>query len=467
MYIEPTLHIHSTLAEAKEFLSTYGPYHFWSEKTPVGISDAAQGKRNLIIGEPGVGKTMLMSKLQEFLNSQGISNRLINLKDTNSLDSITEYLSRNGLARGAVLLDGLDEVKGSLFPSILEKLEELSRTAPDVAIYISSRSVFMNRYATSFSDYRMITISPFTHEQVRKYLIAEKHSESDVDDLLGRIMSFSHNMLVVQIPRYLWLLSKFLSKNRISSVAQLSRNEIFEYFIYEKLDLEDKRRGIDSRAAITKRLLEKIALTMEIYQANTISKDELITFLDELESDLKLAALSQLNLQDLFDKSLLKDNLDSIEFDNTEFQEYLAAKEIARFPDPRWAAFTFAVEPNIGEIHPSWFNALTFLVDMHPDLLEQLIEFSGLRGTKVADESFIAFLSKIDPKRIRGGRKSTLFKDLLEYYHRVLQWIPPNLASFLPGIYQSSQESLLKSEVANAEAEVRECVEDLSDPGNS
>jgi hypothetical protein len=159
-------------------------------------------------------------------------------------------------------------------------------------------------------------------------------------------------------------------------------------------------------------------------------------------------------LQDLFDKSLLKDNLDSIEFDNTEFQEYLAAKEITRFPDPRWTAFTFAVEPNIGEIHPSWFNALTFLVDMHPDLLEQLIEFSGLRGTKVADEGFIAFLSKIDPKRIRGGLKSTLFKDLLRYYHRVLQWIPPNLASFLPGIYQSSQESLLKSEVANAEAEV-------------
>jgi energy-coupling factor transporter ATP-binding protein EcfA2 len=369
MYIEPTLHIHSTLAEAKEFLNTYGPYHFWSEKTPVGISDIAQGKRNLIIGEPGVGKTLLMSKLQEFLDTKGISSRLVNLRDTNSTDVITEYLDTPSVPDRALLLDGLDEVKGSLFPSILEQLEEVSRTATDGAVYISSRSVFMNRYATSFSDYRVVTISPFTQEQVKKYLIAEKHSESDVDALLGRIMSFTHNMLVVQIPRYLLLLSKFLYKNQISSVAQLSRNELFDYFIYEKLDLEDKRRGIDSRAAITKRLLEKIALTMEVYQANTISKDELMTFLDELESDLKLAALSQLNLQDLFDKSLLKDNIDSIEFDNTEFQEYLAAKEITRFPDPRWTAFAFAVEANVQEIHPSWFNALTFLVDMHPDLL--------------------------------------------------------------------------------------------------
>jgi hypothetical protein len=39
MYIEPTLHIHSTLAEAKKFLDTYGPYYFWSAKTPVGIPD--------------------------------------------------------------------------------------------------------------------------------------------------------------------------------------------------------------------------------------------------------------------------------------------------------------------------------------------------------------------------------------------------------------------------------------------
>jgi hypothetical protein len=454
MYIEPTLHIHSTLAEAKEFLNAYGSYYFGGEKARVGISDVAQGKRNLIIGEPGVGKTLLMSKLQEILNARGISNCLVDLKDVDSITVITEYLRGPGAVDRAVLLDGLDEIKGSLFPSILEKLEEVSRTAPDAAMYISSRSVFMNRYATSFSEYRVITVSPFTHEQVREYLVAEGHGESEVDALLGRIMSFSHNMLVVQVPRYLLLLSKFLSKKQISSVTQLSRNEIFEYFIYEKLDLEDKRGSVYSRAAITKRLLEKIALTMEIYQANTISKDELMTFLDELQSDLKLAALSQLDLQELFDKSLLKDNLDSIEFDNTEFQEYLAAKEITRFPDPRWAAFTFAVEPSIGEIHPSWFNALTFLVDMHPDLLEQLVEFSGLRGSKVADEGFIMFLSKIDPNHVRSSFKKILFKDLLGYYHRVLQWIPSNLASFLPGIYDPSHESLLKSEVVDAETEV-------------
>jgi hypothetical protein len=453
MYIQPTLHVHSTLAEANDFSNTYGPYYFWSEKACAEIPDVAQGKRNLIIGEPGVGKTLLLSKIQHFLDSKGISNRLITLKDRKSSSLIDQCLDRrNGSSDFALLLDGLDEVQGSLFPAILARIDEVSKNAPNVTIYLSSRSVFANRHANSFAEYRVITISPFTREQVTQYLIAAGHHKPEVDAFLDRVMSFSHNNLVVQIPRYLFLLSKFLAKSQITSVAELSRNEIFEYFIYEKLNLEDQRLNVGNRA-ITKRLLEKLALTMELYQANVISKDELMTFLDELQSDLKLAALTQMDLQMVFDKSLLKDSIDAIEFENTEFQEYLAAKEITRFADPRLAAFTFAVEPNIRQIHPTWFNTLTFLVDMHPELIEQLMEFSGIRSEKIIDEDFVNFLSRIDPNRIKGGLKDTLFQNLFAYYNRVLQWIPIRLASSLARIYNPSLEALLKSEIAKSERE--------------
>jgi hypothetical protein len=73
IYIRPTLHIHPNLAAAKEFTDTYGAYHSWSDKKSVGISDAALGKRNLIIGEPRVGKTLLLTQIQEHLNSIGFS----------------------------------------------------------------------------------------------------------------------------------------------------------------------------------------------------------------------------------------------------------------------------------------------------------------------------------------------------------------------------------------------------------
>jgi hypothetical protein len=109
-------------------------------------------------------------------------------------------------------------------------------------------------------------------------------------------MSFGHDMLMVQIPRYLELVTQFLSEKKVFSVGLISRNALFEHFIYEKVDLEDERSNLRN-SAITKRLLEKLALTMEIFQTKRISKDEFITFLDELQSDLKLAALGQFDHQ--------------------------------------------------------------------------------------------------------------------------------------------------------------------------
>jgi hypothetical protein len=452
VYVEPNLHIHVTLKEAEKFVDA-GPSYFWGEKGSVGIQEIAEGKRNLVIGEPGVGKTELLSRLHAFFDARDVPNKLIPLRDQKALSLIDQYVSESRGKDFTLILDGLDEVQGNLFPLFLEKIENISKAEPQAGIFISSRSIFMKRHRTSFPDYRVITLSPFTRGQVREYLIAAGHAESEIDAFLGRLMSFSHNLLVVQIPRYLSYVTDLLKERNIASVSQISRNELFEYFIYKKLYLEEEKQSETGLTAITKRLLEKIALTMEIYQANTISRDELMTFFDELESDLKLVAVSQLNLQVLFEKSLLKDNHDSIEFQNTEFQEYLAAKEITRFGDPKWTAFTLSVQHSIGEIHPSWLNALTFLVDMHPDLLEPLIEFSGLRGTKVIDEGFITFLSRIESHKIRSDLRSKLFTDLLRYYDRALQWIPLNLASFLPSMYSPPLESMLKTGLVSFEKE--------------
>jgi hypothetical protein len=450
LYLDPTLHIHSTFSEAKDFYAAYDPYFQLSAKKAVGIEQVMQGDRNLIVGEPGVGKTLLLEKIQERLVRDGAITELINLRDGNATTRIDEFLGNNTSQSRALLLDGLDEVQAGIFPIVLEKIRDISRPQQRLPIYLSSRWVFINRYAADFSEYRFITISPFAQGQVREYLIDSGLQAAAVDNFLGRFISFRHNTLVIQVPRYLFLLSEYLKEHQTDSVEGLSRNDLFECFIYAKLKLEDERLNADKRA-ITKRLLEKLALTMEIYQANTIRKDELMTFFDDLQSDLKVAALSQLDLQVLFDKTLLKDNHDSIEFDNTEFQEYLAAKEITRFADPRRAAFAFAVDQRINEFQPSWFNTLTFLVDMQPGLLEQFAEFSGIRGTKIVGEEFLEFLSRVDPIKLPTQAKKALFQNLLEYHERVQQWMPGTLASSLPGLFDISQEALLKSAIARAD----------------
>lgn len=408
-YIFPTTKVHSSLAAASNYYDEYAALQFFEEEHTPALSDLAQGKRNLIVGEPGVGKTFLLGKIDEHFSANGYATEFVSLRKDDATCRIDAFLALSVVAPKALLLDALDEVKASTLPLMIQKLDDISRDHADVAIYLSSRWVFIKRHATAFAEYRYITISPFSRGQVRDYLKQTDHSDGDIDDLLQRVVSFGHQMLVLQVPRYLFL-ERFLKERGIEAASKVSRNELFEYFIYPKLAHEDTKLSSDRRA-ITKRLLEKLALVMEVYQTNVLLMDEVMTFLDETQSDFKLIALAQLSLESFFEYSLLKNNVDSVEFENAEFQEYLAAKEITRFADPQRAAFAFAVDRDIGEIYPTWFNALTFLVDMQADLLEPFVGFSGLRGTefKVVDKSFFTFVSRVDPRAVAVPVRRRLF----------------------------------------------------------
>ncbi len=457
-YQSPVTKIHATFEEAKKFYDeNKGSLLLWHEEAP-SISDLARGTRNLIVGEPGIGKSLLLEKLRDHFATNGFSTCLVLLRQGEVDKQIDDFLGEENIAPKALFLDALDEVRTASLPGVLQKIEEVSVKYPSLPIFISSRWVFINRYAATFSTFRFITVAPFSREQVWKALVEAGHSEMDIQALLSRTMSFSHSMLVIQIPRYLDYFIEFLKKNDIKRVVQFSRNELFEHLIQSKLVIEDEKLNVDERAII-KRVLEKLALTMEIYQTNNISKDELMTFLDDLKSDLKVVALSQISLARLFHGSILRltgDDLDRIEFDNTEFQEYLAAKEITRFSDPKHAASSFAVNPEIKQIYNTWFNALTFLVDMQPGLLEQFVEFSGLRSQMfgVAAEEFIHFLSRIDPRFVLPRTKDTFLRDLVLYHQKNLQWIPGELTSSLPPFFNSTSETFLKGEVDVAEKEV-------------
>ena len=457
IYIQPITKVHSTFAEAKEFFDKFGGVTIFEDEDRLELDALVKGKRNLIVGEPGVGKTLLMQKIKERFDTQGVPATLISLRDNDALKQIDAFFGTAGTEPRALLLDALDEVKSSNFPAVLQKIEEISKTHPDMPLFISGRWVFVSRYANSFPEFRYISISPFTRAQIREYLISAGRAERDVDALLNRIMSFSHRMLVIQIPRYLFYLDDYLKVKGVDAASKVSRNELFEHFIYKKLQLEEEKLNEDKRA-ITKRVLEKLALAMEIYQTNVITQDELMTFFDDLKSDLKTAALSNVGIDVFYEYSLLKvsqENLDKIEFENTEFQEYLAAKEITRFADPNRTAFAFAVDPNVKEIYPTWFNALTFLVDMQPNLLEQFVEFSGLRSGKfkVLDENFFHFLSRVDPRNIPAAFRISLFKDVIEYHRRTRQWISGQITQAMPDFYDPSLEPQLKTWVEAAESQ--------------
>lgn len=454
-YIKPVVRVHASFGEAREFFEKRRDLFPFEKDKPFSISALADERRSLVLGEPGVGKTELLKRIDEHLKGKGVGVRRLSLASPSAVRDIDDFVRGGTNGRMALLLDALDEVKASDLPAMIEKIGEVSRACPNLRLFVSGRWVFVSRHANSFPEFRIATVFPFSLVQVREYLTASGHKEEDVDKLVRRIMSFGHQTLVVQIPRYLFYLDEFIEKKGFDNASKLSRNDLFEYLIHSKLELEDDKLNAD-KVALKKRVLEKLALTMEIYQTNVLSKDELMTFFDVLKSDVKLAALSQIGLENMYDKSLLrvsKDDMGTVEFDNTEFQEYLAAKEITRFADPSRTAFALAVDQEIGEILPSWYNALTFLVDMQPEMLEQLVEFSGLRADRfrALDEHFLNFLSRVDYRRTLPALKPRLFRDIMDYHERTLQRLPIRLASAMGSLYDGTVEGYLKTHMADAE----------------
>src|SRR5689334_17749494 len=109
MYITPITKIHSTYAEAKLYF-TEGSGTPWSDDdNPLKISDLAQGTRNLVVGEPGIGKTLLLHEIQHLLDLEGCMTKFISLKHTNAIGLIDDFLIAETKGQKVLLLDALDE----------------------------------------------------------------------------------------------------------------------------------------------------------------------------------------------------------------------------------------------------------------------------------------------------------------------------------------------------------------------
>ena len=85
----------------------------------------------------------------------------------------------------------------------------------------------------------------------------------------------------------------------------------------------------ESNKILVQRVLEKVAFVMEISRKDQISKDELYTILDGMKGNMTQMLIANFDLL-FFQSRILKDTNGILQFENTELQEYLAAKELCR-----------------------------------------------------------------------------------------------------------------------------------------
>jgi predicted NACHT family NTPase len=346
-YIQPNLEKYDSFEKFLERNPYIPPESIGSNFS---FGDFFKIKRLFVVAEPGYGKTRLLKEIiVEAFNKkkQGIfidlkkvdrDLKIFISKPNRIFESITPERSGEELKAMTLLktegfalenseetiicLDALDEVIQQYFSNVVAWIKDFSRQFNNTHILISCRTHHLKKYSRLFSDmdFKYIHIDSFSNDQVKTYLEKSGLGEEQIKRII-EISESGNRQLPLDIPRYLETVVDFIEKKGIDNLKNLSRGDMLESFIYKKLEIEDEKNNQKTRD-LTKRVLEKLALLMEMYQANTLTKDELMTFFDDVKSDLKNNFLQQVPLKEFYDRSLLKDNIDTIEFENTGFQEY-------------------------------------------------------------------------------------------------------------------------------------------------
>lgn len=464
IYIEPNISVYSSFDEAHKDLDLFGNSSFLSKKQ-VRFNDLLNLKRCFVVAEPGYGKTRLLwemiSKCCE-IGKKGVYVDLKSIKRDMSiqdfiLDIIKNSASTSHMTKDfnlkdsdnvMICFDALDEVAQDHFYELVEKINLFLAKFNKIQIFISCRWHYFEKYKNLFLglNFNYSRLTEFSEQQVRDYLVKCKIEKKIIDKLID-ILSAGKSCPIITTPRYLELLSVFIEEKDCQQVYSVSRTELFEFFIYRQLEIEDKRLNTQKRELV-KRVLEKLALIMEIYQVNSITKDQLMTFFDDLSSDLKLNLLNQVPLEVFYDKTLLKDNGDTLEFHNTEFQEYLAAKEIMRFGRKDQVLFDLCIDQELNEIYLSWFNTVSFLVDLDISLLKPLLDIGiATKRAKLVGDEYFRLLTITNVDKLSIKERETIFIRVFDYYQETLMWLPNDIAERLVYYFDRTHRKILKAYV--------------------
>lgn len=439
-----------------------------------GFEDILRFNKVFVVSEPGYGKTKFAHEIFIDANKKNKKVFILDLKKFDVDEPLDVFLNDNivkaknynsefkdydyRMAKSKnfkldndkdtlIILDSLDEVDKSKFNKVIEYILDFSemKVYKNIKIIVTCRTIHILNKIEYFENvnYDLLKLDKFSDEQVEEFLKMSNFQKEDIIKLKKEL--YVDDGACIKVPRYLTLLV-VLKEEGVLDFDDLSKSNIFQKFIDYKLNIETDITN-DNDKEIVKRLLEQLALVMEIYQKNQITMDELMTFLIDIRSDLKYYFLNNAKLNQIYNRSILRKTQDGnkeiIEFENAEFQEFLAAKEISRMDNYEQIIFDLSINVKLKEIYPKWYNTLKFLIEKNNNLLRNIIEF-GKKNYGIISNNYFQFLVNIDADKISEHNKFLIFKMILEYYNKQNIWIDSSIETKISNFFTSDGEKELK-----------------------
>lgn len=364
-----------------------------------------------IVGEPGIGKSRLLDEVKERISTEAFYCKA---------SEFAPHPVPNGKAY--CIIDALDEVEGNTFYYVLQSIKQYKEENPKVKVLFTCRKHYVASYVRYFADCNNLTFMEIRrlNESAVMNVVGNKFQNGTVE----HINKSPKLKELIRIPRYLTFLLEYSKQNGECS----NIGELFEYMIVCSIENSiDAREGINKNESIKiliQRVLEKVAFVMEISRRDQISKDELYTILDGIRGNMTQMFIANFDLL-FFESRILKDTNGILQFENTELQEYLAAKELCRQDNMESVLYDVAVHKELKHIYPNWYDVIPH-ISYTKDRIHNFINVFKLivsYESNFENESFGNLLKYVDSSTLSLQQKEDLFSIIFEHYQLTSAYI--------------------------------------------
>ncbi|MDQ8051917.1 MAG: hypothetical protein REI78_02775 [Pedobacter sp.] len=365
-----------------------------------------------VIGEPGYGKSTLLQGTAELLKERNIKFQLVEGggNEPPVFQAEISYL----------LYDALDENRSivATFHALLTHC-----TAHSIGLIVSNRSHYMEKilHLLHGSVVKVTKLLAFDDYQIEQFLQDRfgplDYSHEDILSITS-LAKANDRSSILKVPRYLNEFCRYVIEEKLGpgQIGSLNRSDLFDKVIFYKLEHDDKK-GQENQKHLTKRVLERLALTMEMHGTNQITKDEFITFLDQSQSNISLIFLNLVDLDSLVNR-VLKSTGDILHFEHTEFQEYLAAKELVRLGHRYQNIYDIMIDPGTELMQPHWADVLGFALDIDPEFVRPVVSFIETGKYSSSEEKLLSAVAKADLSGFDQVYRNHCFGVILQHYTR-------------------------------------------------
>ena len=388
-----------------------------------------------IVGEPGVGKSRLISEIKKHHTKKLLFTRNASDFKSQEIPSGIEYC----------IVDALDEVDGSDFSNTLQLIKQYKEKHQDVKVMFSCRKHYVVSYASIFSSCTklvFVEVNRLDDQEVTNII------DTCADVTKENINRSPKLRKLLSIPRYLMFLLE--SENQREGISNIG--ELFEFIIGKSVDealtTYDRPVRKDNFKALIKRVIEKIAFIMEISRKDKISKDDLYTIIDELKGNMAHMLVANFDLL-FFESRILKETNGILQFGNSEIQEYLAAKELGRQENIESVLYDVAVQKELKHIYPNWYDVIPHLSysEGRSDSFVNIFKLITSYESHLENETFESLLRYVNPSILGVQQRKELFSNLFEHYQRVpayIKWRGP-IENLIQECYTSSCNKKLRT----------------------